>query len=112
MMPTRYDVLSHSAAALRSTDNPRVRYGITLLRDALANAGMSCYTTEVERAAQGLIVLADDAHVRLGIAALSHMLGATVLPVPLIRIEPELPLALPYVAPVVVIDVAGCEVQP
>lgn len=110
MMATRHDILSYASAALRSTDDPNVRYGIALLRDALANAGPVCFANEIERAAQGLIVLADDAYVRLGIAALSHMLGATVLPVPLIRIEPALPLALPYAAPVTVIDGAGREV--
>lgn len=104
-MPKRIDVIARAHAALNSTNDPHIRYGITLLRDALANGDVAYFVNEVERTAQGLIVLCEDPRERLGIAVLSHMMGVTVLPVPIIRIETTCsqPPALPYDA-VVTID--------
>jgi len=96
--------MARAAAALRSTDDPYIRYGITLLRDAMANGGYTFFDSDTERTAQGLIVLCEDPRTRLGIAALSHMLGVMVLPVPIICIKHEQPLALPYVVTIDAID--------
>lgn len=107
---SRYDLLARADAALRGTEDTDVRWGITLLRDALKLGTLYHNNEEIARAAEGLIVLCRDPQVRLGIAVLAHMLGATVSPTPFFCIEPEQPQRLALAYDAVVMIAAGPEV--
>ena len=74
-MPDRCQVNASAQSLLAMSESREFCHGVEILRHACA-AGMTCFRSEVELFATGLLVGAADSDTRRGIMALAVMLGA------------------------------------
>lgn len=76
-MPHREEVNARAGALLRAPNTNEFRYGVELLRSALAGS-IVVIRQEIYDCAAGLLAATADPDMQAGIAALAQMLGADV----------------------------------